>query len=170
MASCCFFGCRSLFTLMELLLNVSRICPWKVMLKLPRTYSPILLGMPCFEGMPCDKRRTTLIHLLLSVSKKGSSAKFLVRVNFAMKTPSSGFPTKAMFLPSYESSIVCQDSGEQTMAGSDEGKNGGFIVSLKRESKFCKLPPSDFLLEHFSKIHHKFCRRTQTRTIANCVN
>ena len=107
MASCCFFGCRSLFTLMELLLNVSRICPWKVMLKLPRTYSPILLGMPCFEGMPCDKRRTTLIHLLLSVSKKGSSAKFLVRVNFAMKTPSSGFPTKAMFLPSYESTASC---------------------------------------------------------------
>ena len=123
------------------------------MLKLPRTYSPILLGMPCFQGMPCDKRRTTLIHLLLSVSKKGSSAKFLVRVNFAMKTPSSGFPTKAMFLPSYESSIVCQDSGEQTMAGSDEGKNGGFIVLLKRESKACKLPPSDFLSEHFPSIH-----------------
>ena len=76
-----------------------------------------------------------------------------VSVDFSMKTPSSGFPTKAMFLRSYESSIVCQNFGEQTMAGADEGKNGGFIVLLKRESKACKLPPSDFLSEHFPSIH-----------------
>jgi len=35
----------------------------------------------------------------------------------------SGFPTKAVFLPSDESSIICQESDGQTMAGTDEGKN-----------------------------------------------
>jgi hypothetical protein len=30
-----------------------------------------------------------------------------VSVDFTMKIPSSGFPTKAMFLPSYESTASC---------------------------------------------------------------
>ena len=80
-----------------------------------------------------------------------------VRVDFTMKTPFSGFPTKAMFLPSYESSIVCQESGEQTMAGSDEGKNAGKTAGLscylKRNPSLVNFHSSDFSPEHFPKIH-----------------
>ena len=87
-----------------------------------------------------------------------------VSVDFSMKTPSSGFPTKAMFLPSHESDIVCQESGEQTMAGSDEGKNAGKTTGLscylKRNPILVNFHPAIFRLNTFPKFTHKLCRRT----------
>jgi len=78
-----------------------------------------------------------------------------------MRTPFSGFPTQAMFLPSYESSIVCQESGEQTKAGSGEGKNAGKTAGLscylKRNPSLVNFHPAIFRLNTFPNFTHKLC-------------
>ena len=88
-----------------------------------------------------------------------------MRVDFTMKTPFSGFPTKAMFLPSHESDIVCQESGEQTMAGSDEGKNAGKTVGLSCDLKgnpnLVNFHPAIFCLNTLPKFTRKLGRRTR---------
>jgi hypothetical protein len=72
-----------------------------------------------------------------------------------------------MFLPSYKFSIVRRDSGEQRMAGSDEGKNDGKMAGLscclKGDPSFVNFHPAIFCLNTFPKFPHKLCRRTNKK-------
>lgn len=92
--------------------------------------------------------------------------------DFSKKVLCSGSPTKATFLPSYESSIVCQVSDEQTMAGSDEdtdertdeGKNaetiGAFNMTHKLPTHFESSTSANSMLQKHSKFNPEHCRRT----------
>lgn len=92
-------------------------------------------------------------HSTFTVTQQSSQSSW-GSVNFTMTMSDCGFPTKAVFWPTYETSTVRHKSDEQTMAGSDKDKQRIYLIRYVH-TKFCKFPPEIFLPEKPLKIHRR---------------